>query len=96
MVPKEWSERKLRQRRIDGVNISTVMVIPNSHNAELLNGLVLKEAQLSRVTGYMVKLVEGNGVPLSRILPPPLPRKSCHRLEKCIVCSRVTGNKENT
>ena len=66
------------------------MMIPNTQDAELLNGLILKEAQLSKVTGYMVKLVEGNGVPLNRALPPPLPRESCHRMEKCLICNMTS------
>ena len=70
-LPKEWKTRKLRQREIKGIEATGVIIVPNTAGSELLNKLILKEAQIARVTGYMVKMAEGNGVPLNRLFPAP-------------------------
>ena len=90
-IPKCWRPKKIRQRAIAGIETTTVMTVPNSPESKLLNNLILKEAQLSRITGYSIKLVEGNGTPLSRILPKPLTMKKCLVSDKCEVCLRTEG-----
>ena len=92
-IPREWRQRKLRQRRIEGLEPSTVMIIPNTADNELLDRLIQKEAQLARVTGYTVKLIEGNGIPLARMFPPPVPHNMCLR-DTCRVC--VNSNKKSS
>ena len=84
-LPKEWKTRKLRQREIKGIEATGVIIVPNTAGGELLNKLILKEAQIARVTGYMIKMVEGNGVPLSRLFPAPIPSGKCIKKD-CIVC----------
>ena len=88
LIPKEWKEHKLRQRTIKGIDVTTVIIVPNTNNSCLLNKLIQKEAQLGRITGYNAKLVEGNGIPIIRLLPPPLQTKNCHRNNKCLICSQ--------
>ena len=56
-VPKEWRNKCLRQRTIEGVKLSTVMMVPNTSRGELIDKLIEKEAQLSRITGYMRNLL---------------------------------------
>ena len=84
-LPKEWRPKTIRQRRIDGCDITSVIIVPNTHQSELLDKLIQKEAQLSRLTGYSIKLVEGNGIPLSRLMPAPIPNR-CWKGESCPVC----------
>ena len=67
------------------------MTVPNTLDSILLNSLVLKEAQLSRVTGYSIKLVEGNGMPLSKLFPTPLSLDVCDRTDECSVCRLSCG-----
>ena len=76
----------MRERNIKDIKVSTVMVVPNTEGSELLNKLVQKEAQLCKITGYRVKLVEGNGTPLSRAIPQPTTQTLCNRVEQCQVC----------
>ena len=40
LIPKEWRIRGLRQRRIQGIPVSTVMTVPNTADSELLNALI--------------------------------------------------------
>ena len=70
-VPKVWRTRRLRQRGAEKQKISTVIMVPNTADSLLLDRLVLKEAQLSKITGYAAKLVEGNGTPLCRLFQIP-------------------------
>ena len=91
LLPREWRNRTLRQRNIDGIEVTTVMTVPNTLDSILLNSLVLKEAQLSRVTGYSIKLVEGNGMPLSKLFPTPLSLDVCDRTDECSVCRLSCG-----
>ena len=86
-VPRCWRERNIRQRNTEIAQVSTVIVVPNTEGSELLNRLVLKEAQLSRLTGYSVKLIEGNGTPLSKLFQIPSGEGSCHRGTQCNVCT---------
>ena len=85
LLPKEWKPRQLRQRRIQGIPVSSVMIVPNTHDSCLLNRLILKEAQLSKITGYQMKLVEGNGTQIGRLIPAPLQQSRCHRGKKWVV-----------
>ena len=71
LLPKEWKETQLRQRHIEGLEISTVMMVPNTAESKLLNELIKKEAQLCKISGYYVKLIEGNGTQLCRMFPQP-------------------------
>ena len=91
LVPKQWKEKITRQREVEGVNISTVMVVPNTDESELLNLLIQKEAQLCRITGYRTKLIEGNGVPLNRLLPAPTVKSMCDQMDLCQVCVGSEG-----
>ena len=91
LVPQEWKDRVTRQREIKGTKVSTIMMVPNTAEGELLNLLVLKEAKLCKITGYRAKLVEGNGVPLSRMIPSPTTKDMCDRRELCQVCVGSQG-----
>ena len=88
-VPKQWIQRKrnLRQRKIEGFDITSMMVVPNTEGSELFYLLVQKEAQLCKISGYRMKMVEGNGVPLSRLFSTPLTPKWCHNASSCNVCN---------
>ena len=73
------------------MEVTSVMIVPNSADGILLNQLNKKEEQVNKLTGYSIKLVEGNGVPLYRSFPIPLGPKVCHNLEKCPVCMKSEG-----
>ena len=88
-VPREWKKKTLRQRNIEGTEVTSIMSVPNTAGGELINRLIQKEAQLSRISGYRVKLVEGNGIPINKFFPSPLAKKRCHRREKCIICCQA-------
>ena len=76
-IPQQWKPKLTRQRNIDGIDVTSVMIVPNTRDSVLLNGLIKKEAQISRITGYSLKLVEGNGTPLARMLPIILNGVTC-------------------
>ena len=86
LLPHEWKEKHLRQRHVDGVEVSTVMVVPNTADSFLLNELIKKEAQLCKISGYHIKLVEGNGLQLCRLFPTPLSQDRCPNKDECGVC----------
>ena len=46
------------------------MLVRNRHEGAFLNELIKKEAHLSRLTDYSIKMVEGNGTQLNRLMPP--------------------------
>ena len=94
-IPKAWRPAKFRQRRLEGIDITTVMIVPNTDKGVLLDSLIKKEAQLAKLTGYCVKLVEGNGTPLARVFPTPLTQSMCHRLENCEVCKFKDKGRSN-
>ena len=48
-IPKEWRCRRLRQREVKGFPVSTVIIVPNTPNASLLNAFIQKEAQLTKL-----------------------------------------------
>ena len=66
--------------------ITTVMTVPNTCDGMLLNNLIQKEAQICKLAGYCIKLVEGNGVPLNRMFPAPISKDFCDRMDECSVC----------
>ena len=86
LLPREWRKRCIRQRNIAGTQVTTVMTVPNTCDGMLLNNLIQKEAQLCKLAGYCIKLVEGNGVPLNRMFPAPIANDFCDRLDECSVC----------
>ena len=90
-IPKEWKKKKVRQRDIKDVEISSIMTVPNTKDGELLTRLVQKEAQLCKLTGFRVKLVEGNGILLSRLFPSPLRAEGCPKFNMCLVCAQSDG-----
>ena len=83
------------QRRLERIDITTVMMVPNTHKGVLLDSLIKKEAQLAKLTGYCVKLVEGSGTPLARVFPSPLAQSMCHRLDNCEVCKFKDKGRSN-
>ena len=91
-IPQQWKPKRIRQRNIEGIETTSVMIVPNTYDSELVNSLIKKEAQISRLTGYSLKLVEGNGTPLARILPAPTANTKCNKRSKCAVC--VTDSKK--
>ena len=57
---------------------SSMMQVPNTRNARLLNMLVRLEPEMAKVSGFHVKLVESSGVPLSRLFQRTPSRHICH------------------
>ena len=42
-IPKEWKKKKVRQRDIKDIEISSIMTVPNTKDGELLTRLVQKK-----------------------------------------------------
>ena len=61
------SDQDLNQRKIKGVEVSTIVQIPNTEEARLLKNLLRVEPSLARMTGYAVKIVEQAGIQLNRL-----------------------------
>ena len=80
-----WRGTNNFQRTVNNMKFSTILQVPNSKNARLLNSLINKEDELARVTGYNVKLVEKSGMPLSRLFQRTSKRERCH-WKDCVVC----------
>ena len=68
----------------------SVLFVPNSNEGLLLKKLQDKEAQISRLCGYGITLVESSGVPLSRSFSLDLSDGRCHRAD-CDVCLKHTS-----
>ena len=91
LLPKEWKVKQLRQRHIEGLEVSTVLIVPNTENGCLLDELIKKEAQLSKLSGYHIKMVEGNGTQLYKLFPSPLLQHQCAMGDECYVCQHSDG-----
>ena len=67
------------------------MLVCNRHEGALLNELIKKEAHLSRLTDYAIKMVDTQ---LNKLMPPTISPGRCQRLEKCWVCSSNDNGKK--
>ena len=62
-----WRGSKPIQRPVKGVPFTTVLQVPSTRGSMLLKEIARIEPKLTKMTGYAVKLVEKNGVPLARM-----------------------------
>ena len=86
-----WKGSTRSQRRVKGMDFSTILQVLNTRNSVLLNNLVKAEDQLALMSGYNVKMVEQSGIQLSRLFPGvPSSSSKCH-WTSCPVCREHTG-----
>ena len=81
-----WKGSNTSQRRVKDMKFSSIMQVPNTRDARLLNTLVRIEPEVAKVTGYNVKMVERSGIALSRLFQRVPTRTKCH-WESCPVCA---------
>ena len=67
------------------MKFSSIMQVPNTRDAKLLNMLVELEPEMATISGYHVKMTESSGVPLSRLFQRTPYRLRCH-WEACPAC----------
>ena len=65
-LPLEWRGSKPVQKKVFGMDFSTVMQVPSTSGGRLLKALAKVEPRLAKCSEYQVKLVEKSGKPLSR------------------------------
>ena len=81
-----WKGNSQSQKRVENMDYSTILRVPNTRNSQLLNNLIKHETRLAKITGYNVKLVESSGVQLARLLQKNFSTKKCH-WEDCAACA---------
>ena len=57
-----WEGAKPVQRKVKGMEFTTVLQVPNTENSALLSGLAKKEPKIAKLSGYNVKIVEKSGI----------------------------------
>ena len=85
-LPSSWRGAKPIQKRVHGMEFTTVLQVPSSRDSRLLREIARIEPRLSKTSGYLVKLVEKSGKPLSKMFPKSVVSSRCHR-DDCLPCS---------
>ena len=85
-LPSNWKGARPLQHKVPGMHYTSVLHVSNSKNSCLLREIAKIEPRLAKSSGYMVKLVEKSGKPLSNMFPKPMSSSKCHRLD-CSPCS---------
>ena len=62
-----------------------MLQVPRTKTSRLLRELAKVEPRLAKLTGYHSKLVEREGLPLSKLLCVDLSSPTCHR-DDCVPC----------
>ena len=73
------------QKRVEGMDYSTILQVPNTRNSEVLNSLVKHKTRLAKITGYNVKLIEQSGAQLSGLVQKNFTVTKCHWSD-CATC----------
>ena len=84
-LPPEWVGSKPIQRKVHGIEYTTVLQCPSSKDSRLVRALAKVEPRLARSTGYQVKITEQGGKPLAKMFSTNLTSGLCHRND-CGVC----------
>ena len=87
-LPNEWRGSKPVQRKVFGMDYSTVMQVPSSSDGRLLKALASIDPRLAKCSNYQVKLVERSGKPLSWLFSKDFSDGKCSRSD-CHVCSNT-------
>ena len=85
-LPSNWKGARPIQSRVHGMQYTTVLQVPRSKGSRLLKELARVEPRLSKTSGYLVKLTEKSGKPLSKMFPKSVVNTKCHR-EDGLPCS---------
>ena len=85
LLKGKWVGAKLLQRKVKGMNYTTVIKVPTSEDSKLLVGLAKREPKIARMVGYNVKLTEKSGIQLARLFNRVTAPERCN-WEGCIVC----------
>ena len=91
----KWKTKSFNQRRVCGMDYSTIVQVPSTKNGRLMKELVKIEPQLARITGYNVKVVEKSGIQLSRLFQRVYSSRRCQR-EGCPVCAFPESSEKPT
>ena len=81
----KWRGPKPLQRKVKGMNYSTVMQVPTSKGSKLLIKLSKREPKVAKMVGYTVKMTEKSGVQLARLFNRVTAPETCN-WEDCKVC----------
>ena len=71
--------------KLPGIDYTSVLQVPNSKGGRLIREVAKIEPRLTKTTGYQVKLIEGSGRPLAKLLSPKVLNTKCHRAD-CLPC----------
>ena len=90
----DWNKKKTEKKmekieKMEKMEIKSVLFVPRTRNGELAKRLRQEEEQLSRMTGYKVKIVERGGMQVKNILHKSNPWEGqlCGR-GGCLVCAQ--------
>ena len=80
-----WEGDKPVQRKVKGMDFTSVVQVANTEGSILLNSLAKKEPKIAKITGYNVKIVERSGIKLIRLFNRTTSPDKCN-WDNCSVC----------
>ena len=88
----KWRSSSFNQRRVKGMNYSSIVQVPSTKGSRLFKVLVKQETRLVTLTGYNVKVVEKSGMQLARLFQRVYTPRTCHWRE-CPACANADTTK---
>ena len=58
----QWAGAKSLQRKVKGMEYTSVLQVPSSKGSKLLIKLSRREPKIAKVVGYNIKLTEKSGI----------------------------------
>ena len=84
-LPNCWKGSRPVQARVRGMSYSSILQVPSTDGSKLLKVIGKLEPRLAKTSGYLVKLVEKSGKPLSNMFSKDIGSVRCHR-DDCLPC----------
>jgi len=79
-VDSKWRIENFTQRKLKGMEYTTIMEVPNTPESKLFKLFTCAEPGLSRLTKYQVKFVEQSGTKLASLFQRKITPKRCKGL----------------
>ena len=86
-----WKGAQPLQRKVKGMDFTTILQVPSTKNSELLARLSKREPKVAKLTKYNVKIVEKSGIQLARLFDRQTNPERCN-WNNCRVCD-IGGSK---
>ena len=88
-----WKGAKPIQKRVNGMNYTSILMVPSSFGSKLLREISRIEPRLAKSTNYSVKLVKKGGKPLSNLFNKNISPPKCQSwIAPPAVMTQLKGN----